>query len=458
MSRPSDFSELYAWAADEAAALVNRSANASSDIVRREFDGVRKAFESAARSIDAALATPTEPTEEIGGFVERLTAHAGLDALSTQVQERNAENQRLTALLKDAQAEAGRARAELEAARSELKAERARTEAARVEAAQLRAEFESALEDLHREHATVIGEQAMTYTSLPLDELLTVFTALGNAKTIPEVLTGLVNGIAREFSRVALFDVHGNGLQGTQQVGFDFPSDISKVVIPLAADSLLTRAVKTGRLEAFFAGPHSDPRGIIPFGGAPSCALAIPIVVQGVAVGLIYADDSDRGECAPGAPQARAKFAELLQQHAFLVLLRIRVEQAERTQVEREWRAEAVEPKTAVKDTPITTRTKLRQLALKLADQLETAYTADAEIGRTRLQCQQHLREELERSRRLYAQQVPSDDAHAATFFDEHLVAVARARSETSFGRDLAALFRQRPVANAITSGAAQRP
>lgn len=447
MGRPSDFAELHAWAADEAAALVTRFAGASSDTVRRELDTVRQAFESAARSIEAAFTTPAEATEEIGGFVERLTAHAGLDALSAQVQESLAENQRLTALLTAAQAEADAARAELEAARSELKAERDRGEAARAEASQSRAEFESALDELRQEHATVVGEQAMTYTSLPLDELLTVFTALGSATTIPEVLTTLVNGIAHEFSRVALFDVHGNGLQGTQQVGFDVQSDISKVVIPLTADSVLTRAVKTGRLEAFFAGPHSDPGGIIPFGGTPSCALAIPIVVQGVTVGLIYADDSDRAEFTPGASQARAKFAELLQQHALLVLLRIWVEQAARTQVAREWRAEVAEPKTAVTDKPITTRTKLRHLALKLADQLEVAYRADAEIGRNRVRCQERLKEELERARRTYAQQVVPGDPGAAALFDDHLAAIARGRIETSFGKDLAALLvRQHPV------------
>jgi hypothetical protein len=485
MGRPSsDFAELHAWAIDEAAALVTRSATARSDVILREFDAVRKAFEMAARSIESALAAaPTQASEEVDGFVERLTAHVGLDAIRTELQQRTAAlqerdtaNQRLKELLKAAQVELEGVRGELksvrgeltaargeltaargevtavrgevtavrgeaESARSEAEVERARAESVRADAVQMATEFESTLDELRREHAAVIGEQAATYTSLPLDELLTVFNALAKATTVSEVLTALVNGIAREFSRVALFDVHGSGLKGTRQVGFDFQSDISKVVIPLSADSLLTRAVKSGRVEGFFAAPHSEPGSIIPFGGTPACALAIPIVVQRTTVAMIYADDSDRVEFAGGAPQLRAKFAELLQQHALLVLVRIWVDQASRTQVEQKWRAEAAPKQQQAAKAEQRTRAELREFAIRLADQLETDYTADAEVGRNRLHCQQRLKVGLERSRRLYAQQIGQKDPSAAALLDEHLAAVARARSETSFGRDLAALL-----------------
>jgi hypothetical protein len=48
----------------------------------------------------------------------------------------------------------------------------------------------------------------------------------------------------------------------------------------------------------------------------------------------------------------------------------------------------------------------LRDLALRLADELEQEYTANAEIGRNRLVCQQRLSEQLEQSRRLYAERI----------------------------------------------------
>jgi hypothetical protein len=65
----------------------------------------------------------------------------------------------------------------------------------------------------------------------------------------------------------------------------------------------------------------------MPFGGEPGCAVALPILIQGVVAAVIYADDSDRIEFASTAPQALVKFAELLLMHATLVLFRVSAEQ-----------------------------------------------------------------------------------------------------------------------------------
>ena len=46
--------------------------------------------------------------------------------------------------------------------------------------------------------------------------------------------SGIAAALASEFSRVALFNVNGNRLEGRRQTGFDFGSDISKVAVPLA--------------------------------------------------------------------------------------------------------------------------------------------------------------------------------------------------------------------------------
>ena len=272
----------------------------------RELDAARKTLDTAARSIESALTAPHRADDEIRSFMEQLSSHAAFDAIRAQLNDRDADNQRL--------------QAELERAQTDLKT-------ARADIAQMTTDFEHALDDLRQEHATVIGEQAVAYASLPLDELLTVFKALGRSTTPSQVLMNLVNGLAREFSRVALFELRGNRLKGAQQVGFDFENDISKVIVPLSVDSLLSRAVNSGRLESFLLGLHGEAGASIPFSGTPTCALAIPIVLPGATVAVIYADDSDKPEFATAAPQARIKFAELLQQHALLVLLRVCVEQ-----------------------------------------------------------------------------------------------------------------------------------
>jgi molecular chaperone GrpE (heat shock protein) len=223
-------------------------------------------------------------------------------------------------------AELDETRAWNEALRAELQEARERVDAAELEVSQLSAQFERTLDELRHEHASTIREQALSCITLPLDELLTVFNALERATSLAEALTGLFDGLVREFSRVALFAVRSGRLEGVQQSGFEFNQDISKVVIPLSTDSLLGRSVSSARIEGTLAGVGSGSTGM-PFGGEPGCAVALPICIQGIVAAVIYADDSDRLEFASTAPQALVKFAELLLMHATLVLFRISAEQ-----------------------------------------------------------------------------------------------------------------------------------
>jgi len=213
-----------------------------------------------------------------------------------------------------------------EALRAEVQEARERVETAEAEASQLSAQFERTLDELRREHATTIREQALSCITLPLDELLTVFNTLERSTTLAEALTSLFDGLVREFSRVAMFAVRAGRLEGVQQAGFEFEHDISKVVIPLSSDTLLGRAVSSTRIEGSLAGVGNGSTGM-PFGGEPGCAVALPISIQGVVAAVIYADDSDRIEFASTAPRALVKFAELLLMHATLVLFRISAEQ-----------------------------------------------------------------------------------------------------------------------------------
>jgi hypothetical protein len=185
--------------------------------------------------------------------------------------------------------------------------------------------------------------------------------------------------------------------------------------IRLPADSILTRAVSSGRLESLMPSLRGEPNTSLPFGGTPGCALAMPIVVQGVTAAVIYADDSDHVEFATSAPQVRLKFAELLQQYALLVLVRISVER---------------------KNTD-----DLRGFAASLVAELEYVYTTEAEAGRNRLECQTRLREALQQARRKFADRTEGADADAANLFDEQLAATMAARKESAFCRDLAALL-----------------
>ena len=143
---------------------------------------------------------------------------------------------------------------------------------------ELTGEFDRALDEMRRDHATVLAEQSAASIALPLDELLTVFNAMKKAETGPELLGALLTGLAREFSRVALFHIDGTRLVAAERLGFA-DTDTSKP-IRLPADSILTRAVATGRLESVIPSLRGEPNTSLPFGGTPACALAIPIVLS----------------------------------------------------------------------------------------------------------------------------------------------------------------------------------
>jgi hypothetical protein len=448
---PSPEAELPTWVAHEAATLVDRLVGIRGQAAIRELEAVRKDFEAAALSIAAALATPLGADTEIVAFREQCSTRAALDVSRARTAEREAVVERSNQALAAARAELDAARtqlqaerdradracadaarvpdqhvalvaaqAELDTARAQLKAERDRADRACADAARLVNEFDGSVEELRMQHAAVIGQHAQSYPSLPLDQLLTVFASMRRAATSAEVLTSLVDGLARELPRVALFEVHGALLTGVEQRGFDVGPDIATASVSLSANSLLGRAVFSGRLEVYFADAHGESVCEMPFGGTPTCVLAIPIMTEGATTAVIYADDPDQSEFAPAAARARAKFADLLMQHAVLELVRISADQS--------------------------ALSELRDYAATLATEVEFAYTADADTSRNPFDRQRRLREDLDRARRVFAQRVGPDRPSAAGLFAAHLDKILDDRGETLFERDLAAVLGPSPV------------
>ena len=241
---------------------------------------------------------------EVSALVDRLASHAdgpGQDRLNHLQQEHDGAVVGLRRQL------AG-LRLELDAAKADVLA---RTR-----------EFESTLEEMRAEYANTLREQALARMTLPLDELLAVYHALSNATTPYSVLKTIVTGLSREFARVALFRVRGNGLECVTHAGFEFEGPITKVVIPTGIDSLLARALGSRTTQSFLGRNGEEAPPGAPFGGSPSCALALPIVLGDTAVAVIYADDSDHLEFASVPGPLLVKFAELVWQHATLVLQR----------------------------------------------------------------------------------------------------------------------------------------
>src|SRR5215831_15157263 len=227
------------------------------------------------------LALQAWATDEAAGLVSRVmeASNAQAQALRIELQTLRSRNEPLSLELAEAHERADGAESTL---------------------AQASGRFEETLDELRQEHTETIREQALSCMMLPLDELLTVYTVLERSTTLADALTGLFNGLIREFSRVT---------------------------VPLTPDSLLGRAVASKRLESMLLTPGDSSATGVPFGGSPCCAVALPITVRGTIVAVIYADDSDRLEFGSTSPPALIKFAELLLMYSLLVFVRISSDQ-----------------------------------------------------------------------------------------------------------------------------------
>ena len=181
---------------------------------------------------------------------------------------------------------------------------------------------------------------------------------LSEKTTITDLFAALVRHLAAEFSRVALFRVKANRLEGEDQIGFDETTDVTKLVLPFSVDSLITRAASSGSFEQLMGDELADSSRA-PFGGTPTVALAMPIAFQGETLAVVYADSdqpiSDRG---PAGHDASIGFAKLMVRTAGVLLMRLSQE--------------------------LKTLNELREYAAMLLQEAQEMYSADIAGGKER--------------------------------------------------------------------------
>jgi predicted nucleic acid-binding Zn-ribbon protein len=248
-----------------------------------------------------------------------------------------------------------------------------------------------------------------------LDDLIGAFQALGTATTISDVLTTLVEQLAAQYPRVALFRVKKSHLQGEHQIGFDLKTDIGKVVIPLGMDSLLARAAASGAIERL-SGEELKDSNRAPFSGTPACALAIPVVVAGETLAIVYADDvgAPRQKRTRDAEMAQVRVAEAMQQHAVALLMRMTNE--------------------------LKVRAELQAYVRSLFHELEQMYSSDVQAGKADADLRSRLKGNLDYARTIFESRVALEGGDATAMLDDELAAMIEAQPDTAFSRDLAAV------------------
>jgi hypothetical protein len=240
-----------------------------------------------------------------------------------------------------------------------------------------------------------------------------MYLTVASSATIDDVLAAVVEGLAVQFPRVALFWVQSNHLEGVRQVGFDLRADISQVLIPRTQNSLVAQAAASARIEARAA---ADLAGTsVPFGGTPDFALALPFVIDGQPLAVVYADDSEQPHREFANAELRLKLAQLLQCHAIPLLTRLVAE------------AKAL--------------AELDAYATLLLNELDQTYSANVAADTPDEDRLHPLRENLDYARRLYADRVAAEGPQAAGLFEQRLASTAALRASTTFGRDLQALL-----------------
>jgi hypothetical protein len=404
-------------AAIEAHALVDAGRLEAEAATRAQAQG-RAAVEEQLTDLRAQLDAAIAEATRVGG----------------QLDANRADTSTLRADLTTALAELDVARTEREAVAAELDATRAhvlvleRNQAAQEENLQ---RFENDLNDALHAAASATelaagyeADSARAHADMAalrssVDRLGSLFDAsmqsideLASTTSVTELLASLVRQLSVEFARVALFRVKGNRLEGEYQMGFDETTDVTKLVLPLSLDSLITRAASSGVIE-HLEGSELDEGSRAPFGGSPSAAFALPVAFQGEAYAVVYAD-SDQPEREPGAYDAAAGFAKLMVQTAAVLMTRLSQE--------------------------LKTLNELSEYAAMLLQEAEEMFSADLQAGKTDDERRSRLKDTVECARQLYAQRASLEGPAAATLLDDRIAAAIEADPVTEFARDLAAL------------------
>jgi predicted nucleic acid-binding Zn-ribbon protein len=246
-----------------------------------------------------------------------------------------------------------------------------------------------------------------------LDASARAVTEMAAAPNASDLLMELLKRLSLQFSRVALFRVKGNRLEGEQQVGFEDAVAVTKLTFPLSAPSILARAVNSRAIESV-TGDDALARTGLPFGGTPTAAVAVPIVLQGEAVAVVYGDDVDMPDWArgPAVHESSVGFARLLVGQVSVLLMRHTQE--------------------------MKTLAELRQYASTLLQEAKKMYLADSQAGRPADVLRSRLKDNLECASELYAYRAAMEGTAAAALLDEQIV--AELEESTPFARDLAAV------------------
>jgi hypothetical protein len=418
--------ELRQAAADDRAGVEARAREAA----YRQAEAIKKAAEAHIAELRKALQAQLDDVRRIAHTEitdARRTAASQVDDVQRRMDEQLAETRRdLEAQVEEARR---RGRADVDAARAEIEAARkaAQAEAEEVLIAQL------AVAQAHGERK-VAEEVERTRTDAHQADLahavrlVDAVRTLDDARSLGEALDALAECAGREVERAAVLVVKGDRLRGWRMAGFPEAGPPKNLELDLDAAGLAGAVVRTGvAVSRPMVAPGDEQQtrqpALPPFAqdAGTRHALALPILVGGEVVAVLYADAPRRD--TPSAASRWPAVLEILARHASRALEAMTVERATGLGLPRP----VARASHAVLPGPVEhggsgEEDAARRYARLLVSEIRMYHEPLVDAGRRSRDLRTRLRGEIDRARRLYEARVPPAIRDRSDYFEQELV------------------------------------
>lgn len=387
------------------------------EIEEKGQERLEQVREDAAASLEQARAGLQQTLEaERASHAEVQSAQAErIGHLERELEGAGEQAQALQNELTEARAQQEKGAAELNAAREALEQTRLAFDTERS-AAQQALEHErhavrtAADAQAAREREAGETRAAERQSQLAVTErLLSSVRAIGQAGSLTDVLALLARCAAAEASRAVVLIQRDGVLQAVAACGFESAPTQHKV----EGNDVLETAIR-GRQRVAVT-PATAPA----FAGLPvdRAGLAVPVVVGGQAVAVLYADNSLAE--SPEVPASWPEAVEILGCHASAVLSQLT---AVRTaQAMRLMRGSAHKSEDRTAGASGDEDQAARRYARLLVSEIKLYNESAVRVGREKRDLLIRLGPEVDRARRLYEERVPITVAARAQYFEQEL-------------------------------------
>src|SRR5262245_19479009 len=246
------------------------------------------------------------------------------------------------------------------------------------------------------------------------ERLLGSVRSLDNAPTLTDVLDRLLPAARDEAGLAALLVVNGSTLRGWSHAGFhEGMLPAVEISIPARDSGLLGTALRTKDRATSTDLPRDGGLAATPFtlSSDDRVGIAVPLLVDGEPVGVVYADDD--GDAERAVPSAWPECVELLVRHAGRCLESLT---ARRASAPLSLRAvSAADPKR-------TDDEGAQRFARLLISEIKLYHAPLVDEGRRAHDLRQRLHDQIARARQLYDEKVSPALGRQADYFEQELV------------------------------------